>query len=275
MRTSTHRRLSVATTEHLLDGAPGTTPLHRLLAAATRPGSPEELSGAAAAHAAFVAANRNRPLPADPPGEPLSKLLLSKLIAAKAVVALALLGGATGVAVATTSGSTDSTGTLPATASERATPHGQQAGAPDDTDPAGAEDPDSALAGTGDDTETSDATAGGSGSTHPSPSPSLRGLCTAWAAGAGDNPGKAAENPAFGALVKAAGDPGAVPGYCEGLEKESEKAADSTDSTDSATTAEDESAGTTETAAPGASAESPGHTGERGASTDAKEKAKN
>ena len=207
----------------------------------------------------------------------MSKLLLSKLIAAKAVVALALLGGATGVAVATTSGSTDSTGTLPATASERATPHGQQAGASDDTDPAGAEDPDSALAGTGDDTETSDdATA--DGSTYPSPSPSLRGLCTAWAAGAGENPGKAAENPAFGALVKAAGSPGAVPGYCEGLEKESEKSTDSTDSTDSATTAEDESAGTTETAepaAPGASAESPGHTGERGASTDTKEKAKN
>jgi hypothetical protein len=46
------------------------------------------------------------------------------------------------------------------------------------------------------------------------PSPSIVGLCRAFAAGAGDNPGKALDNPAFGALVAAAGDKAKVADYC-------------------------------------------------------------
>jgi hypothetical protein len=47
-----------------------------------------------------------------------------------------------------------------------------------------------------------------------SPHPSLLGLCRAWAAGATDNRGHAATNPAFSALVTAAGGPDAVTGFC-------------------------------------------------------------
>ena len=50
-----------------------------------------------------------------------------------------------------------------------------------------------------------------------SPSPSLVGLCHAFKAGAGDNPGKALENPAFTALITAAGDKDEVAAYCDAL----------------------------------------------------------
>ena len=47
-----------------------------------------------------------------------------------------------------------------------------------------------------------------------SPSPSLVGLCHAYTAGAGNNPGKALENPAFTALITAAGGKDKVASYC-------------------------------------------------------------
>ncbi|MFC0006859.1 hypothetical protein [Micromonospora siamensis] len=50
-----------------------------------------------------------------------------------------------------------------------------------------------------------------------SPSPSLVGLCRAYRAGAGDNPGKALENPAFSVLVTTAGDREKVAAYCDTL----------------------------------------------------------
>ncbi|MBQ0904983.1 hypothetical protein [Micromonospora sp. U21] len=50
-----------------------------------------------------------------------------------------------------------------------------------------------------------------------SPSPSLVGLCRAYKAGAGDNPGKALENPAFTALITTAGDKEKVAAYCDTL----------------------------------------------------------
>lgn len=71
---------------------------------------------------------------------------------------------------------------------------------------------------------------GGPGSNHPtgkpgdsdghspaSPSPSLVGLCRAFTAGATDNKGHAIDNPAFGALVSAAGGVDKVAGFCETL----------------------------------------------------------
>ncbi len=61
-----------------------------------------------------------------------------------------------------------------------------------------------------------------------SPQPSLAGLCNAWAAGATDNPGAAADNPAFGSLVEAAGSPDEVPGYCADLAKTDQSARPST-----------------------------------------------
>lgn len=47
-----------------------------------------------------------------------------------------------------------------------------------------------------------------------SPSPSMVGLCRAYAAGVADNPGKALENPAFGALISAAGGKDHVSAFC-------------------------------------------------------------
>lgn len=58
--------------------------------------------------------------------------------------------------------------------------------------------------------------AGGQSANHPaaSPSPSLRGLCQAYTAHAADNPGKALDNPAFSALISAAGGKANVSGFC-------------------------------------------------------------
>jgi pyruvate/2-oxoglutarate dehydrogenase complex dihydrolipoamide acyltransferase (E2) component len=50
----------------------------------------------------------------------------------------------------------------------------------------------------------------------PSPSPAMRGLCHAYTAGAGSNPGKALDNPAFSALISAAGSKEKVTSYCKG-----------------------------------------------------------
>lgn len=47
-----------------------------------------------------------------------------------------------------------------------------------------------------------------------SPSPNLAGLCHAYQAGAGDNPGKALENPAFRFLITTAGAKEKVAAYC-------------------------------------------------------------
>lgn len=52
------------------------------------------------------------------------------------------------------------------------------------------------------------------GHTSATPSPALHGLCHAYAAGAGNNPGKALDNPAFSALITAAGGRDKVTSYC-------------------------------------------------------------
>lgn len=50
-----------------------------------------------------------------------------------------------------------------------------------------------------------------------SPSPSLRGLCQAYTAHAGGTPGKALDNPAFSALVTAAGGKDKAAAFCASL----------------------------------------------------------
>ncbi len=195
MRTSTSARLTAATTEQLLDGGAGPAGLHQLLAAAAGPGTASELAGETAAVAAFVDAPRASPLPSAPPRRPsMFSTALSKILAAKALAAVVLLAGATGgVALAATvseapSSPSDDQSTV--TATPTATP------APSD-------DPESEAEGKPDPTAS------------PSPQPSLAGLCKAWAAGATDNHGAAADNPAFGSLIAAAGgEPDDVPSYC-------------------------------------------------------------
>jgi hypothetical protein len=50
-----------------------------------------------------------------------------------------------------------------------------------------------------------------------SPSPSLVGLCTAYLAGVAENPGRALDNPAFTALITAAGGKDNVIAYCTAI----------------------------------------------------------
>jgi hypothetical protein len=59
----------------------------------------------------------------------------------------------------------------------------------------------------------------GNADDHPAPSPNLNGLCHAWLAGAGSKHGKARSNPAFTALITAAGGPDKVAGYCATIVK--------------------------------------------------------
>lgn len=49
------------------------------------------------------------------------------------------------------------------------------------------------------------------------PSPSMVGLCRAYTAAVADSPGKALENPAFAALITAAGGSDKVGDYCTGV----------------------------------------------------------
>ncbi len=128
----------------------------------------------------------------------MSRMLLSKLLATKALVAVAVtLGASGGVALATTSTAAGAhSATAPSVTAAPTTPpasDGLDASAVPTTDPAAAD-----LA-------------------TPAPHPSLLGLCRAWAAGATDNRGHAATNPAFSALVTAAGGPDAVTGFCAQL----------------------------------------------------------
>ena len=59
----------------------------------------------------------------------------------------------------------------------------------------------------------------GESASHPTanPSPSLRGLCQAYTAQVSSSPGKALDNPAFTALITAAGGKGSVTGFCTSL----------------------------------------------------------
>jgi hypothetical protein len=201
MRTSNPDRLTAATAEQLLDGGPGPAGLHQLLAAAAGPGTASELAGETAAVAAFVGAPRENPLPSAPTRRPsMLSTALSKILAAKALAAVVLLAGATGgVALAANASSapssSDETSAASTATADAGSSGGEDAGAGEPTAP-------------GPDT-----------STAPSPEPSILGLCRAWSAGATDNPGKAAENPAFRSLVEAAGSVEDVPGFCSVRER--------------------------------------------------------
>lgn len=157
-----------------------TDPIDRLLAEASAPAHADEVAGLAAALTMF---NHITPRPRRNPV--LS--FVAKLLAAKAIAvgAAAALGGVALAAAA---------GVLPAPAQNFA--H-------------------DALKAPAADSSTH---AASQASDHPSPSaspsPNLIGLCRAYGAGVADAKGKALTNPAFTALVTAAGGEDAVPAYC-------------------------------------------------------------
>ena len=186
-----HVRIDRATAEQLLSGPPagrGGAPdeLADLLVAAAAPAARGELAGESAILAAFRAAQVT---PVHHPGRRhMMKTALAKLLTIKAaaVVAATAVGG---VAFAA------STGNLPESFGGGAKPGAHASPSPHERGNA-------------------------------SPSPSLVGLCRAYHAGAGDNPGKALENPAFGALIDAAGGKDKVTAYCTALlAKQGKKAA--------------------------------------------------
>jgi hypothetical protein len=134
----------------------------------------------------------------------LAKLLTLK-VAAAAAVTVAATGG---VALAANSGN------LPSPLDDDKPTAGPSASASADAD--------QTRDGTGDTVKpTTGAQGQGTGTgdhgAAASPAPSLVGLCRAYTAGAGDNPGKALENPAFTVLVTTAGGRDKVVSYCGAL----------------------------------------------------------
>jgi hypothetical protein len=192
MSTNRHCRLNRTTAEQLLRGGSASPladddVLASLLVAAAAPSHGRELAGEVEAVTAFREAHLS---PATQPRRPLMSAT-TKLLAVKALLAaMGITGG--GVALAAATGHLPSQlGGTPAAASSA------QASA----------------------SATATASASGSPGSSPaaSPSPSLHGLCQAYTAGVGSNPGKALDNPAFTALITAAGGKEKVAAFCTSL----------------------------------------------------------
>ena len=185
------RRLDRVAAEQLLSGAAtdawdGPDALARLVAATRVTPHPDEFVGEEAVMAAFQAAQLGLPIQSRRRSmieTAIAKLLTLK-VAAAAVVTVAATGG---VALAAANG------TLP--------------------NPLGGKPTAKPSASAADHGENDPSAKGAKGS----PSPSLVGLCRAFKAGAGDNPGKALENPAFTVLITTAGDKEKVAAYCDEL----------------------------------------------------------
>ena len=183
MSIRTTRRITVRNAENLLDAAGGDLQ-HPLLAATLRaaagPGRPGELAGR---HQALAAFHHARQHPVVGQRRPSTiKATLLKLLTVKAAAIAAVVVGTGGVALAA------STGALPNPLNNHPAPSASNShpGAPDASSRPGSADP----------------------------SPSLVGLCHAYTAGAGSEHGKALENPAFQALLTAAGGKDNVDAFC-------------------------------------------------------------
>lgn len=244
MRTSTPVRMTPTVAERLLDGGDGPADLRQLLDAAAGPGTASELAGEAAVRAAFVDAPRTAPLPSDPSRTSVFSTALSKILAAKALAAIVLVAGATGgVALAATSTRAPE---APPAAGAYATSGARPSAVADLGRPGGPDHPAAERPGT-----------------HPigTPEPAVAGLCHAWAAGAADEPGRSAGNPAFAALVAAAGDPDDVPAYCADLPETADQPETTAPAQSGAAPGRSGSAPGRSGNAPGQSGSAPGHSG--------------
>jgi len=201
------------TAERLIRGARGGSPvgsdlLANLLEAATSPPGRDELAGEEAAVTAFRAAR----LASTPESrsKPMLKTALAKLATAKIAIVLAAVGG--GAAFAAGSGHLPGAGTTHHHVSGR--PTGGMSGS---AQASGGHGSPNAAAHSSAAAPGSVAAAGRPASPKGLPSPNLRGLCTAFNAGVGDNPGKALDNPAFTVLITAAGGRDKAAAYCSAL----------------------------------------------------------
>jgi len=186
------RRINRVEAERLLDGHPGTgvsALLAARLRAASAPAHPDELAGERAALSAFQAAAQLDPNPRQRRPSML-KIALAKLLTVKAAAAAAAVtAGAGGIALAA------GTGLLPIEL------------------PTGPASPSGTHAPASPGEQSSSDGNGGDPAGHPSPS--MVGLCQAFAAEVGNDPGKALESPAFQALITAAGGADKVDGFCQ------------------------------------------------------------
>ena len=144
------------------------------------------------------------------------KTTLAKVVTMKIALAAAAVVAAGGVAVAAVTGTppaqsgdtatTSATNTVATTTDHQTGPQRSDAhGKPAETGKNNTQnDPEGKPNGNGN-------------SASASPSPSMDGLCQAYTAGAGSEHGKALENPAFGALITAAGGTDKVPAFCDDL----------------------------------------------------------
>ena len=202
--------LSRANAEAILtETATERSELAQIVAAARAPATSDELAGEAAAMIRFQAARLE---PAGAPGLTVRKRLSDKLLAAKVGIAAALAAAATGgVALAATA----HTQTAPA---HRAPPASTSLAAPSHDGTPESKATKAAVPPPPSHAAASAAPTAPGGGSHPSaaPSPSLRGLCVAYLAN-GIADGKRMDNPAFGALVSAAGGKDKVTAYCQTL----------------------------------------------------------
>ena len=139
------------------------------------------------------------------------KTALAKLATAKVAIVLAAAGGG-GVALAAGSGHLPGAGTTDHHVSDR--PTGSMSGSAHASNGHGSP---SVAAHSAAPAEESAGAGRRSGTPNGSPSPNLRGLCTAFHAGVGDNPGKALDNPAFTVLIATAGGKDDVADFCTAL----------------------------------------------------------
>ncbi|KRF34735.1 hypothetical protein [Nocardioides sp. Soil805] len=234
----THRHPSRRDADRIVDApAESDLPVGRALEALRAPGGAGELLREDAAVAAFHAARLSTPARAARAASPspVSRAAALRAVAATGLV-VALTSG--GFALAATGHLPDlpdlASGTATTVAAERtASPGGTETPtapgttgtgttgtgttAPDSTAPETSA-PESSAPGSGADSEGAtaepDETATEGGTTAPAPTPELKGLCTAFQAGAASAHGKALDSAAFTVLVTAAGGKEAVAAYC-------------------------------------------------------------
>ncbi len=192
MRSYGSRGVDRRAAERLLAGADAPGPLAAVLRAAAAPAHPEELVGEQAALAAFRDAAQLDTV-TEPRRWSTLKSALAKFLTVKAVILLAA-AGLTGVVLAAAGG------TVPVPWSD---PPPDRPSVPTSTAPPTSDTPTGRPSPAGKPTEASSA-----------PTPSMAELCKAYTAPVAKHPGKVKDNPAFSALVTAAGGAANVPTYC-------------------------------------------------------------
>lgn len=203
------RRLDRRAAERLLGGARADVPdaLAGLLAAAAAPPRDDELAGEQAAATAFRLPADHGTLP-----RPRSSWMIRPALATSRPMRMAV--AVTAICVASGVAAVAATGHLAMPGGGSPVPASSPTSASATNNPTTTIGPTSVR---GVPATERGATERGATQTDGGPAPSLTGLCHAYLAGAGAEHGKAVQNPAFTALVTAAGGSSHVDAFCTGL----------------------------------------------------------